>query len=129
MFCEAVFKTQKAETKKPLTKEEKLNWMNSAEEVNMGINDIVLNMKESSRSKMKETENAHESNAHSTKQDNNDNLLLMCTVHANELIKVPPGRQAQQIKELVDITHKTNQISKNMNSPPLIRILQCRECP
>jgi len=100
-------------------KEENFDWMNGAEEVNMGSDGIVLNMKESLRSKMKETEDEHVSNAHSTKQDVDDNTLPMRTVHANEAIKVPSGRQAEPIKELVDIAHKTNQRARIMNFPPM----------
>ena len=70
-------------------KEENLNWMSGADEVNMGANGIVLNMKESSRSKMKETEEEHVSSAHSTKHDDNDNALSMHAVCANESTKVP----------------------------------------
>ncbi len=66
--------------------------MNGTEEVNMGSDGVVLNMKESSRSKMKETEDEHVSNAHSTKQDDDDYTLPMRTVYANEEIKVPSGR-------------------------------------
>ena len=85
----------------------------------MGSDGIVLNMKESPRSKMKETEDEHVSNSHSTKQDEDDNTLPMRTVHANEAINVPSGRQAAPIKELIDIAHKTNQTAKIMNFPPI----------
>ena len=110
-------------------KEENFDWMNGAEDVNMGSDGIVLNMKESLRSKMKETEDEHVSNAHSTKQDDDDDTLPMRTVHANEAIKVPSGRQAEPIKELIDIAHKTNQTAKIMNFPPLTTIQQSCECP
>ena len=100
-------------------KEDNFNWMNGVEEVNMGSDGIVLNMKESSRSKMKETEDEHVSNAHSTKQDDHDDTLPMRTVHANEAIRVPTGRQAEPIKEFIDIAHKTNQTAKIMNFPPI----------
>ena len=93
--------------------------MNGAEEVNMGLDVIVLNMKESSRSKMKETEDEHVSNAHSTKQDKDDNTLPMHTVHANEATNIPSDRQTAPIKELIDIAHKTNQTAKIMNFPPI----------
>ena len=100
-------------------KEENFDWMNGAEEVNMGSDGIVLSMKESLRSKMKETEDEHVSNAHSTKRDDDDDTLPMRTAHANEATKVPSGRQATQIKQLVDIAHRTNQTVKIMNFPPI----------
>ena len=99
--------------------EDNLNWMNGAEEVNMGSDGIVLNMKETARSKMKETEDEHVSNVHSTKQDVDDGTLPMRTVHANQEIKVPAGKQAEPINELIDIAHKTNQTAKIMNFPPI----------
>ena len=100
-------------------KEENFDWMNDAEEVNMGSDGVVLNMKENARSKMKETEDEHISNVHSTKQVVDDDTLPMRTVHANQAIKVPSGRQAEPIKELVDIAHKTHQTAKILNFPPI----------
>ena len=100
-------------------KEENFDWMNGADEVNMGSDCVVLNMKENARSKMKETEDEHVSNVHSTKHDDSDDTLPLRTVHANEAIKVPSGMQAKPIKELVDIAHKTNQTAKIMNFPPI----------
>ena len=38
--------------------------------------------------------------------DDDDDVFPMRTAHANETIKVPSGRQAEQIKELIDIAHK-----------------------
>ena len=55
-----------------------LDWMNGAEEVNMGSDGVVLNMKESARSKMEETEDKHVSNVHSTKQDGDDDAPEGC---------------------------------------------------
>ena len=43
----------------------------------------------------------------------------MSTVHANETNKVPTGRQAKPIKDLVDIAKKTGQAEKIMNFPPI----------
>jgi len=76
-------------------------------------------MKESVRSKTKETKDEHVSNVHSTKHDVDDDTLPMRTVHANQEIKVPSGGQAEPIKELIDIAHKTNQTAKIMNFPPI----------
>ena len=54
-------------------------------------------------------------------QDVDDEALPMRTVHANQAIKVPSGRQAEQIKELININiaHKTNKAGKIMNFPPI----------
>ena len=68
---------------------------------------------------MKETEGEHVSNVHSTKQDVDDDTLPMRTVHANQAIKVQSGRQAEPIKKLIDIAHKTNQTAKIINFPPI----------
>ena len=81
--------------------------MKGAEEVNMGIDGIVLNMKQSSRWKMKESEEEHVTTAHSSAIDRNEDTLPMRTVHANRAVTVPSGQQAKQIKELVGIAHKT----------------------
>ena len=76
-------------------------------------------MKESGRTKIKESEDEYVSKAYSTACDDGDNSLAMRTVHANETNTVPTGRQSQQIKSLIDIAHKTNQSSKIMNFPPI----------
>ena len=57
--------------------------MNGADKINMRLVDVVLNMKESATSKMKETEDEHVSNVHSTKHNDDDDTLPMRTVHAN----------------------------------------------
>ena len=61
-------------------REENLDWMNGADEVNMGTNGVVLNMKENPKSRLQETEDEHVSNVHSAniihkdfhKNDNDD---------------------------------------------------------
>ncbi len=98
--------------------------MNGAKEVNMGMDGVVLEMKETSKSQQKETEDEHVSNVHSAnatheKDDDEDLALPMQTVHANKTMKVPLGRQAKQIRELIDVAHKINQTSKIMNFSPI----------
>ena len=48
-----------------------------------------------------------------------DENLTMRTVHANEKITIPSGRQAEPIKRLIEIAKKTNQTAKVMNFPPI----------
>ena len=116
-------------------REENLDWMNGADEVNMATNGIILNMKENSKSRLNDTEDEHVSNVHSAniihkdfhnnhnddhdndKGNDDDNQLAVQTVHANDNIKVPSGRQAEQIKEFIDIARETDQTSKIMNFP------------
>ena len=93
--------------------------MEDEEEVDIGRSGVVLSIKESERSKMKKSEEEHVSNAHRSEKNDDDAVLPMQTVHANDNIKVPSGRQAQQIKELADIARKTKQTSKIMNFPPI----------
>jgi len=100
-------------------RERNFDWMDGAEEVNMGTDGVILDMKESGCIKMKESEDEYVSKAHSTANNDGDNSLAMRTVHANEINTVSTGRQAQQIKRLVDIAHKTNQSSKIMNFTPI----------
>ena len=88
-------------------------------EVNTGRDGVVLNMNESLHFRMKESEEEHVSSVHSSESNDNDDTLPVRTVHANNNINVPSGRQAEQIKELVDIACKTNQASKIMNPPPI----------
>ena len=110
--------------------------MNGADEVNMGTNGIVLDMKENPKSRLRDTEDEHVSNVHSTNvtykdlhnddydhdnhgHNDDDNELPIWTVHANNKIVIPSERQAEQIKEFIDIAHQTGQTSKIMNFPPI----------
>ena len=106
--------------------------MNGADEVNMGTDGVVLKMKENPKSQLKETEDEHVSNIHSAwmnhkdldnggndDDDDDDDIFPMRTAHTNETVKVPSGRQAKPIKELIDIAHKRDQTSKIMNFPPI----------
>ena len=109
-------------------KEENLAWTEGDVEVNMGREGAVLEMKESTHDKMKETEEEFVSNAHRTDNDETDNFLPTHTVHTNVTITAPSERQAQQIKELVDIANRTDQASKIMNFPLLTMTLPSRKC-
>ena len=110
--------------------------MKGVDEANIGTNGIVLDMKENKKSRLQDTEDEHVLNVHSTnvthkdlhsddndhdnhKDNDDDNELPIRTVHANNKIKVPSGRQAEQIKEFIDIAHQTGQTSKIMNFPPI----------
>ena len=68
--------------------------MNGVEEFNMDMDGVALQMKETSKSQLKETEADHVSNVHSADiphENNNDRdlALPMQTVHANKSMKVP----------------------------------------
>ena len=106
--------------------------MNGADEVNMGTDGVVLKTKENPKSQLKEIEDEHVSNIHSARMnhkdlgnggndddDDDDDVFPMRTAHANQTTKVPSGRLAEQIKELIDIAHKTDQTSKIMNFSPI----------
>ena len=81
----------------------------------MSTNGFVLDMKENLKSQLWDTEDEHVSNVHSNNvtytvfhnddddhdnhdDNDDDNELPIQTVHANNKIKVPLGRQAEQIK-------------------------------
>ena len=57
--------------------------MAGADEVNMGSDGVVLEMKDSARTKMKESEEEFVSKAHSTSNNDEDNALSIHTVHTN----------------------------------------------
>ena len=99
-------------------KDENFDWMEGKDEVNVSSDGVILEMKESSRTKMKENEDEYVSRAHCTIEDD-DEEMTMRTVHANEKRSVPTGRQATPIKELIEVAQKTNQASKVMNFPPI----------
>ena len=100
-------------------KEENLDWMEGKEEVNVGMEGLELNIKDTPRSKKQDEEEEYVSKSHCTEQDVQDENLTMRTVHANEKITIPSGRQAEPIKRLIEIAKKTNQTAKVMNFPPI----------
>ncbi len=65
--------------------------MAGADDMNMGSYGVVLEIKESAHTKMKESDEEFVSKAHSTANDNEDNALSMLTVHENETNAVPTG--------------------------------------
>ena len=99
-------------------REENFDWMKGRDEVNICSDGIILEMKESSRTTMKENEEEYVSRAHYTEEDDGDAMVIK-TVHANEKRSIPTGRQAAPIKELIDIARKTSQTSKVMKFPPI----------
>ncbi len=70
--------------------------MAGADELNMGSDGVVLEKKESAHTKMKESKEEFVSKAHITANNDEDNALLMRTVHANETNTLPTVRQSQQ---------------------------------
>ena len=100
-------------------KEENFDWMNGKEEVNVGPDAVELNVKETTKSKQQSNEDEYVSTAHIPNGNSEEDSLPMRTVHANETRTVPSGRQAEPIKELVEIARNTGQTKKVMDFPPI----------
>ena len=98
-------------------KEENLDWMEGKEEVNLCTEGIELDIKSTPRSKKENDEEEYVSRSHATEQDEQDDHFPIQTVHANETRRVPSGRQAEPIKELIDIAKKSNDDTKFMSFP------------
>ena len=80
-----------------------------------------MNLKETASLKKREQEEEFVSSSNKSKEDFSDsnNDIEISTAHANTRQKVPSGRQAEPIREFIDIAKKTNQTSKIMNFPPI----------
>ena len=98
-------------------KEENLDWMEGKDEVNLCTEGIELDIKSTPRSKKENDEEEYVSRSHATEQDEQDDHFPIQTVHANETRRVPSGRQAEPIKELIDIAKKSNDDTKFMSFP------------
>jgi hypothetical protein len=100
-------------------REENLDWMKGSNEVNVGTNGIELNILNRPFSVRQDEEEEYVSKSHSTTNATDTEGLEMRTVHANERITIPSGRQAEPIQQLVQVAKETKQISKIMNFPPI----------
>ena len=70
--------------------------------------------------KKENEEEKYVSKAFNTEPDDEDEDLLVHTIHANEKKRLPSGRQGQSIKELVEIAkHIYIKFSKVMNFPAI----------
>ena len=101
--------------------EANLDWMNGKQEANICTEGIDMNLKETASLKKREQEEEFVSSSNKSKEDFSDsnNDIEISTAHANTRQKVPSGRQAEPIREFIDIAKKTNQTSKIMNFPPI----------
>ena len=96
--------------------------MGTENEVNIGNEAVSIQMTETKRSQMAEEEEEHVSKSNSNMNDDgddNDEEMVVHTMHANTKQSIPSGRQAEPIKELIQIAKDTNQMQKVMNWPPI----------
>ena len=93
--------------------------MKGSNEVNVGTNGIELNILNRPFSVRQDEEEEYVSKSHSTTNATDTEGLEMRTVHANERITIPSGRQAEPIQQLVQVAKVTKQTSKIMNFPPI----------
>ena len=103
-------------------KKDNLDWMGTENEVNIGNEAVSIQMTETKRSQMAEEEEEHVSKSNSNMNDDgddNDEEMVVHTMHANTKQSIPSGRQAEPIKELIQIAKDTNQMQKVMNWPPI----------
>ena len=58
--------------------------------------------------------------AHSSTMNNDeDNVIEVCTMHANQTEILPKGEQAEKVKEIMEAAHAANQSSKVLEFPPI----------
>ncbi len=93
--------------------------MEGKAEANIATMGVQLSMVETKHSKKAQEEDEHVSASIRKNQNEDYNEMSISTVHANEKQSVPSGRQAQPIKEFIDIAKRTGQASKVMKFPPI----------
>ena len=60
------------------------------------------------------------SEAHTPDMDEDEeNVIEVCTMHANETEILPKGEQAEKVKEIMEAAHAANQSSKVLEFPPI----------
>jgi len=52
-------------------------------------------------------------------EEDEENVIKVCTVHANETEILPKGEQAEKVKEIMEAAHDANQSSKVVEFPPI----------
>lgn len=100
-------------------REENLDWMGESDEVNVGTDGIELEIQSRPFSVRQDEEDEFVSKAHCTAMAADDGGIEIRTVHANEKVTIPSGRQAAPIQQLVNIAKETNQTKKIRNFPPI----------
>ena len=65
---------------------------------------------------MKKVSEAH---TPSMEEDDDENVIEACTMHANETEILPKGEQAEKVKEIMEAAHDANQDSKILEFPPI----------
>lgn len=104
--------------------ERNFDWMKGMDEANIAIEGTEMNMKHTASSKLIENEEEYISKCHAglpdeDEDDDNDGWMPLAGMHANDKSDIPSGREAQPIKELVDIAKETGQLSKVMQFPSI----------
>ena len=100
--------------------ESNLDWMEGNEEANLATVAEEIDVKETARSKLAENEQEYVSRCHAQNPDSDeDDVLPVAGMHANEKPSVPRGEQAAPIRELIDVAKETQQMSKAMEFPPI----------
>ena len=100
-------------------KEENFDWMEGKEEASIATKGVDLNVTETENSKKCDEEEEYVSKSHKSGNDEKETVIDMCAVHANVKQTVPTGRQAQPIKEFIQIAKETSQSTNVMNYPPI----------
>ena len=99
--------------------EKNLDWMNGREEVNLCTEALILDIQDTVRSHKEDTEEEYVSTANNTTPNEGEDYIPMQTIHANETVTVPGGRQAKPIRDLIEVAEKTDQRSKILNFPSI----------
>ena len=102
-----------------IIKEENFDWMNGKDEVSIAREAVDLKVSHTINSKKKEDEEEYVSRCHNNSDTGDGTDIHMSAVHANIKQNVPTGRQAQPIKEFIEIAKETDQTSKVMKFPPI----------
>ena len=100
-------------------KESHLDWMKGKDESNLSTTASAINVAQTARSRLAESEKEHVSRAHELGSDRVYSDLEALAMHANASPTLPSGEAAEPINELIRIAQNTSQVEKVMKFPPV----------
>ena len=101
--------------------------MKGKDESNLSTTASAINVAQSARSRLAESEKEHVSRAHELGSDHVYSDLEALAMHANASPTLPSGEAAEPINELIRIAQITGQVEKVTKFPPNVTRLY-RKC-
>jgi hypothetical protein len=91
------------------------NFWFQEDEIDMAKDATVIELQKEAKERDEKVSEAHASSM----EEDEDNVIEVCTMHANETEILPKGEQAEKVKEIMEAALAANQSSKVVEFPPI----------